>query len=791
MLIRVHLDLRGWTTTDFSIHIHLFAFKFLSWDILICRCLSLNHTKQTSEHLRPTMGDLSLGKIQAALASATNEVTIAAANINFDFAVFKYDAPAEYQPLSTALTNHRRQNAEFGEIHVTARRLATLFDGVCPSTPKLLKAYGTRASQICESESGNSAKSKAGLFGEYIGVDATSIWASATSSRSGNAIHIHLLACLLARIWSHSEAVSIWDQIITSRREEIAHKFMDSGSIPFATLSAATQQPISLSSLAAWDASARAWLRTADASKMKEQTQFFLIFRNLTMAINEDGRVYDSILSAWTGGLQTLEGLIDGAPHNIRDGSVLLAISAWHIYPDIMVFGVDKTAASTEVVMQDELVAEGGTISVGLSRFERGDLNAEVPRGGGIYWSMPLDRLKYYGKSVRRTRNLLDDGCRISFTDLLQVNLGAMFAQWGVPQRPRLEYIDMIIKIISFQASDHPLKPIEWSSVILDPALEYLQDTVKGDALFDLGSRRKEFSSIDGQGHGLFGLQSIMNLQSLLVGEAETIKFLLYLFNQRLPNIQDALILTDPEALLQHRKMLQEGCYWLTQIQQCQSPETTAAAIRQQGSSRPRRSLNLQTLFPRFLHDNGIWYYPFVGNPGIAAIFVSEDVLRQNLDLRTSSRRDLSLQELKWCFDSNVVSSERLARYLSRRPGSEQFSFLHTLSKVYSSESMKGSTISCSVFDRPLLRPWKRAHHPWPTDQERQRLDIQKAEYVIPTMCYLETGSQGVESLPGSTLRSVIAFSVGDSIFVRSEVSLERFQDIPCTYENSLKTRAT
>lgn len=123
------------------------------------------------------MGDLSLGKIQAALASATNEVTIAAANINFDFAVFKYDAPAEYQPLSTALTNRRRQNAEFGEIHVTARRLATLFDGVCPSTPKLLKAYGTRASQICESEGGDSAESRAGLFGEYLGVDATSIWA--------------------------------------------------------------------------------------------------------------------------------------------------------------------------------------------------------------------------------------------------------------------------------------------------------------------------------------------------------------------------------------------------------------------------------------------------------------------------------------------------------------------------------------------------------------------------------------------------------------------------------------
>lgn len=735
------------------------------------------------------MGDLSLGKIQAALASATNEVTIAAANINFDFAVFKYDAPAEYQPLSNALTPQRRENAEFGEIHVTARRLATLFEGLCPSTPKLLKAYGTRASQICESEAGLSVKSKAGLFGQFLGVDATSIWAAATSSQSGNAVHVHLLACLLARIWSHSEAVSIWDQIVTSRRQEIAHKFRNSDNLPFSTLSAATQQSITVSSLGAWDASARAWLKTADAAKTKEQTQFFLICKNLTMPVNEDGRLYEGILSAWTSGLQTLERLIDGAPHNIRDGSVLLAISAWHIYPNMMVFGVDKSAASTEVLMHDELVAEGGTISVGLSRIEQGDLNPEVPRNNGIYWSMPLDRLKYYGKSVRRTRNLLDDARRISFPDLLQVNLGAVLDNWSVPPRSRLENIDMIIKIITFSASSQPVVPMEWSSMILSPSLEYLQDTVKGDTLLDLGSRRQKFIQVDFplskkgfSGHGwpiLFGISEVLTLQSLLIGKAEVIKFLLYLFNQRLPDIQGAVILGSPEVIRSGTSH-HEIRYWLTQLQQFQSPETTAGVLIQEGSLKFGRSMDPPAQLPgSFLHDNGMQYYLLVGDPTIAAIFVRGDILAKNLDIKTSSCRDLSIQDLKWCFDSRLISSDRLARFLSEdSPWSLHLSFLHAISKVYSDESMKGSTISCRVFDRPLLKPWKerRALHPWQGDERDQaRIQIASATgklQELATLCYLETGSHGVQTLPDSTLRQIIAFSVGDSIFVRSEVSL-------------------
>ena len=81
------------------------------------------------------MADFTLGKIQAALASANNEVTLTAAKFNLDFTLVKFEAPREFQPVRSILTSSRRKEAEAGPTHVIARRLAALFDGVNVSTP--------------------------------------------------------------------------------------------------------------------------------------------------------------------------------------------------------------------------------------------------------------------------------------------------------------------------------------------------------------------------------------------------------------------------------------------------------------------------------------------------------------------------------------------------------------------------------------------------------------------------------------------------------------------------------
>ncbi|KAK8076537.1 hypothetical protein PG994_003809 [Apiospora phragmitis] len=230
---------------------------------------------------------MSIAKLQASLARATNEVTVAVANINFDFCLVKYEAPKEYHPLGELLSTNRKESAEHGKSHVTARRLAALFEGVCPDTPQLIKAYGERVSEISKQATANEHKRfSSSVFGSYTGVDATSIWAAATSSQSAKtgAIHVHLLACMLASIFSSAEATSIWMELIEERKKAVTQDWDRNESIPFAVAAAAVQQGIARTQLAEWDASARAWLQTADSVMAAKQTQLRLILKNTPRA---------------------------------------------------------------------------------------------------------------------------------------------------------------------------------------------------------------------------------------------------------------------------------------------------------------------------------------------------------------------------------------------------------------------------------------------------------------------------------------------------------------------------
>jgi hypothetical protein len=141
----------------------------------------------------------SFGKITNSLVTGVSENTLALANLNFDFSLVKVQAPEEYSAVGCALGSSRRENAEYGTSHRTARKLGALFEALVPSVPTLIAAYGTRSSEIIQSPGLNPSGSPQshGAFAAFVGADATSIWAAATSSTT--AIGLHLLACLLAR----------------------------------------------------------------------------------------------------------------------------------------------------------------------------------------------------------------------------------------------------------------------------------------------------------------------------------------------------------------------------------------------------------------------------------------------------------------------------------------------------------------------------------------------------------------------------------------------------------------
>jgi hypothetical protein len=194
----------------------------------------------------------SIGKFVFGLASG--EASLSLANINFDFAVVKMEPPKELLGLGNSLSKKRKFEAEEGSIHATARRLGALFAEVLPNTPNLARVYGIRASEIASNPEFNPVgKDSDGALASHIGADGTSIWAAATSSKG--ALQAHLLACMLARVWSRTEAISIWSELVSVRKRTLRHELQASEfNINAVT---ACQIEIRRDELAEWDASAR------------------------------------------------------------------------------------------------------------------------------------------------------------------------------------------------------------------------------------------------------------------------------------------------------------------------------------------------------------------------------------------------------------------------------------------------------------------------------------------------------------------------------------------------------
>ena len=118
---------------------------------------------------------MALGRLQASLAAATNEVTIAAANINFDSSLFKCEAPKELT-LGHNLSQKRREDAEMSPIQVAARKLGALLKDLCPRTPQLAKLYGIRDIEISVASMTNAVlEFVESLLGGYVGLQRTSI----------------------------------------------------------------------------------------------------------------------------------------------------------------------------------------------------------------------------------------------------------------------------------------------------------------------------------------------------------------------------------------------------------------------------------------------------------------------------------------------------------------------------------------------------------------------------------------------------------------------------------------
>jgi hypothetical protein len=494
----------------------------------------------------------SLSRITNSLVSGNNENTLALANFNFDFSLVKFEAPGEFAPLGTALSTQRRKHAEDGLLHQVVRKLGALFEQLIPSTPKLIRAYGTRASEIIQAPGINPKGSRAdGPFETFVGADATSVWAAATSGPASMAVL--LLACILARSFGDAKvSTAVWVELV-HERENVIKKSIENGELVSASSAMAARQNFSRDQLADFDASARAWLRSADEAKIKHQKQLELIVKNIPTSVSVGPSTYSKVVTAWREAMRGLEDLLNGMPQQISDGAILMALSAWHLYPDLIVL----RNRTQKVNFSDALFPPTGVITVGLE-------TTDASTDGGIQWSLTLSHLRYYGNPIRV--DVQGDNSRVTMSQLCIVALGAFLATWDITPKNMFEaakWIKRLWKHLLTGVEEEELNSnFPWLSFLENAASRLVnaseQDLKNYQMLLNFGSRRRE-PFMESSRHSLhriwhtvpfFGLNNSFVLHALAAEDAIECAI------RYLRNVAQRLALDESEAVIVYQEKI-------------------------------------------------------------------------------------------------------------------------------------------------------------------------------------------------------------------------------------------
>ncbi|CZR61769.1 uncharacterized protein PAC_11666 [Phialocephala subalpina] len=757
---------------------------------------------------------MSFGKLTASALSATLENTLALANLNFDFSLVKIEAPKEYRDFGMRLSSQRSEEAENGLTHVTARKLGALFAGVAPACPKLIAAYGLRVSEIAKSSSHNPQGAKFdGIFSDQIGADGTSIWAAATSGNS--AIAVHLLACMLARMWPATTAISIWVQLIQERKKAL----LGAEGEETTNLSSLTAAQVSVSreQVAKWDGSARAWLQIADAAKILPQKQLMLIVNNINTPVNEKSTVYESVILAWTTAMTVMEKSVSGTSQSVETGAPLLGLSSWHLYPDMLVLG----RQTKEIKQHDKLIPAGTLVTVGLQ-----DNKA---RSRGVFWSLPLAYLQFYGDPVVvRSSTRRESG--LSIDELLQVALGSFLGQW-VSKLAEFKGAAQLLILVASKLREATGPSPTWPSCIAGAAEMYLNSTGLDRTEYTqlIKSGRRRYPNFLGEKvyclDPFLGLAVPKTLLGLTYGPEERIWILRNVASRYGKQAQKMIIQysapqTQISSIFECATAMPIQAIHRGQKRSRNGVESEALSHRrwindEDQSSNNRRQDILKlgeepVLYPHgmftpcFLSNEGLRWnnaplsfsggfddqyapqYPengpvtvdrlcatrpvqldlIIGDPNVAALYVVQE---EDID----AVNNFTIQEVKDAFVNKCISPVLLKDHiLAMGPTPKIFPVvtsmraLCTLSEVY--KGLLGARIAIKVAEKPLWRSkWLQPHIWRPIGLEPFTLNYSE---TFSCIAEFESGSFNIDP---DTLKSVMAMSSRNSIFIAAPLLLD------------------
>ena len=64
-----------------------------------------------------------------------------------------------------------------------------------------------------------------------------------------------------------------------------------------------------------------------------------LIVDNVGLPVRSHPELYESVMDVWINAMTVVEKLVAGVAQSMNDPSVLMGLSAWHIYPDMVFTG--------------------------------------------------------------------------------------------------------------------------------------------------------------------------------------------------------------------------------------------------------------------------------------------------------------------------------------------------------------------------------------------------------------------------------------------------------------------
>ncbi|OAL53522.1 hypothetical protein IQ07DRAFT_559746 [Pyrenochaeta sp. DS3sAY3a] len=743
---------------------------------------------------------MSINKLQAALAHATNEFTLTAANLNFDFSIVKCEAPKEYQILGNALSRYKREAAENGNAHTTARRLGALFDGVCPPTPKLLKAYGIRVSEIAEIATKEEKKDN-GIFAAHTGVDGTSIWASATSSVA--ALQLQLLACMLAKVWKPTQATSIWYELVKERRKEIASKYENGEEMQFKSMTAAAQSEISRESLAEWDASARAWLRVADRVKGREQTKLRLVLGDVNTVVDDDKNVFSSVMKTWRAAVVSMENLLSGMPQGTESGPALLALSSWHLYPNILV----ASHGIKEALFADPLIPPGAKFTIGLTP------SPSQTRDQGVYWSLCLQHLQSYGRPVQTQTCLNRDMSNITFQEFSQGVLGCVLGNWelqGSELRKACEIIVLLQEAIESDIKSEENKdesPMSltkglvhdkrhWWHLIARAACAYCdhhEDVT--EKVIRLGLRRSAQFLPRGDAQKLFGLLNAETIVRCVNTPENRVRFLRRMAEKnswRSYNIQNHPIIiryATPHSLNKVLGHLATAIPVMATSRKRKRHDTQEIEWTHRRWMHPEDSLpseNEETYAVRENREFGMYegrIHNVLTRESYVAVYGCKDVaaIYQKVEAPSFGIQEPTFEDIKWLLEENMLDMDAFVHHLQMlSPLSRLIRTMKALEfagTIY--QAVDSVTVCVEAFNQPIFdSKWAKAlltpaHFDAFTRNHLKPATLSR-EIAFSCVTYLGCSTD----IEPSLLKDVFAMAHEDSLYLASQLTCDPFESV-------------